>query len=85
MFEWLGHFVAKSEYKVDSIVVLGAFSMLAMCVFQAYAEWLDKNTFSAAAFAAGAASIIVAVGGGKTARDHWTPPEGAPADDNVQH
>jgi hypothetical protein len=91
MFAWVTSLVSKNEQTVDSLVVGGLISLVAMIIFQGYQLFLDIHTYSPSSFAGGAASIILAGGGAKAARDHWStddpsiPPPSALTPSNGTH
>lgn len=78
------HLVSGQEGKVDSLVVGGLLVLVALIALTTYIAVQDPHLFNPMGFGTGAATVIGAAAGGKTARD-WrsTPPaEPLPKADN---
>jgi len=74
MVNFLQTLLSKDESEIDSAIVCGLLSLVAMILMTGYVVFVDRSMWNPLNFATGTATIIGSVAGGKTVRDRFSQP-----------
>ena len=70
---FLTRLLSSDERSADSIATGGLIAIVAVCTISATSVIRDHREFNPFTFGTGVATIIAAIGGGKTLRDRYSP------------